>query len=508
MKKKLLAMGLVFAMTVSMFVGCGQKETSETAAPSAAENEADATVEQDAAVQEQVTINVVHRNVGEQPAQAEVIDAMNAYSSEKIGVTINYTEWTGGEYKEKANLALASKEDYDLMFQSSGMTGFVTNAQDGAFMDLTDLIPKYEGLKNVVSEGDWESVKVKGDIYLVPNKKEAFLGYTMVTPKELADTIKEKYGVDFNEIECNSINDIGNFTEYLMACKDEGVAIPIATLTSFDALAGTDGKYEKVAWPYAVDKETRKIVNYLETEEFANYEKLMREWKELGLWPEEVLLDDYNGLDYCTSGDFGITGWSTVPDNKNSYESRYNYEVYMADFTKNYVINTSNTMSGWSIPNYSEKADAALRWLELLQTDQKFADMFVYGVEGKQFNYTADGLVELVPDSGWSNGVWKTTNYWTPSLTTTDAPDKVEQYEQYNSSAIMYDSIGFYPDWTEVEGEKTNIDAVAKEFHKVLMYGFGDDSTLAVTLEQMNKAGNEKIKTELQSQLDSFFASK
>ena len=166
--------------------------------------------------------------------------------------------------------------------------------------------------------------------------------------------------------------------------------------------------------------------------------------------------------DYLKKGDYATEHWTTVPDNENNASMRYNTEVYAIPLTGNYQNSGIATGSDYAIAAKSKKADACLRYLELLNTDTKLADMYVYGQEGVDFKYNADGLVEVSENKGWDNAVWKCCSYLTPTLATTEAKDKKEQYTEANKSATAYRSLGFRADTTAVKAEMAAVDNVAE----------------------------------------------
>ena len=506
MNKKLVAMLLSMTMCASMFVGCGNREEQKV---SSTETETQASETASTVVEEpQETVNiVVYNRANAQNSDKAVVDAMNAYSEEKIGVTITYVPIPSSEYKDKLSMDLAAKTEMDLCWMAN-YTGLQSLGEQGALMDLSELLAANEELYNVMPEKIWASTEYAGNRYIVPNYKESFTSYSVMTPVAMADAVKEKYGIDFNTIECNGIQELANYEEYILACMKEGVDFPIPTLVAFKTWLSGDSKYEVLSDIYVANKETHEVSAYYETPEFAEYVSLMEKWNELGIRLEEAVLSDFKYDPYLKSGSYAICGWTTVPDNQNQASTRYGVDVYIKEVPQKSVINSSATGSGWCIPQYTEKADAVMKWLTLLNTDTEFADLFIYGIEGVNYTREADGRVTTIADSGWTNSTWKVTNYMTPSLLTSDAADKKEQYDQYNNEAVEMVHLGFRPDLTALNAENTTIKAIDKEVAIMFDMGLYGTDKLQTTIEDMNKAGLEKVKAEIQKQLDEFLAAK
>lgn len=257
-----------------------------------------------------------------------------------------------------------------------------------------------------------------------------------------------------------------------------------------------------------VDETTGEIVELLKTDAAKDYFTLMHEWKEKGYWKEENTMADVNKDTYRSAGDYGISIWNTVPDNENSASDRYGVPVYAIQITDNKITSDSALGSGWAISAKSTKADACLKYLQLLNTDTTLADLFVYGIEGTDYTKDADGVVTVSENAGWTNQVWKATNYKVPSLSSTESADKKEQYTEANAAATPQKIMGFRFDSTNVRTEITALDNVMNEYQVLMNCGFYDpEEYLPKYLDAIEQAGMDKILTEIQTQYDAWKSS-
>lgn len=503
-KKKIGSLVLVLALCLSVLGGCGTKKEGQNESTVTAKSEEAKTTSESTQTFETTTISVYYYASNNQAAEKEVIGAMNAYSEDKIGVTIEFHPFDPSEYADKLNMGLASKEDIDLCW----VTGYTDLVSQDALLDLTDLLPEYPALYAVMPEKIWQSIEIKGRRYSVPNYKESFVGYALFTPKDIADKVKEKYGIDFNTIACDSVFEIGNYEEYILACMEEGVSMPLPEGVFLSKFMPSERDYEGLDAPFAVARGSHEITTYYDMPEYEAYIDLMTKWKELGIWKEEQIMSDYVAKDYLVSGSYALTGAPLVPDMANAKKTAYGPEVYVKEITDSYVVSNTAMGSGWAVNKMSQKADACLKWLELLNTDTEFADIFMYGLEGKQYTRNAEGVVEKIADSGWSNGQWRATNYMVPSLLSTEAADKKEQYTIANDAAKASEFMGFRPDYENVESQMAAVSAIVKEYNPMFERGFFGKDKLDEVKEKLKAAGAEEIIKELQSQLDAFFAEK
>ena len=103
MNKKMVAMLLSMTMCASMFVGCANREEQKV---SSTETKTQTSETTSTVVEEpQETVNiVVYNRANAQNSDKAIVDAMNAYSEEKIGVTITYVPIPSSEYKDKLSM--------------------------------------------------------------------------------------------------------------------------------------------------------------------------------------------------------------------------------------------------------------------------------------------------------------------------------------------------------------------------------------------------------------------
>ncbi len=510
--KKLISLALAALLGTSLLFGCGtaaKEEESKTSSVTTTVKEESKTSTGDAEVEKEVE-NIVLYHYGSHNCTAadKVIAALNEYSAEKIGVTITFKPLPEREWQATMERVLATKEEADLLWQGSAPV-FVNLAESNALLEISELLPNYPELVNVMPEMVWDAVTLDSGKYFVPNYKEFGVGMSIAAPKAIVDAVKEKTGIDWNTIEMNSIWDIGNFEEYILAAMDLGVDMPYpvpGAINFFDWVSRSDSAFECISMPYVIDKTENKVYNLLETPEFKEYQALMQKWNDLGIWKEGLLLSDYKVDDYVQSETYAMYGWITVPNNEDLMNSRWGVDCYIRDITDKVVTSNTGYGSGWTIAGYTKKADACMKWLQLVNTDTTFADMWVYGIEGEQYTREADGTVTKIADSGWSNDVWKATNAWVVSLSNQESADKKEQYTAYNEGAVLSDYFGFRGDFSNVSAEQTASTEVYNNMRKMLTFGIVDDDALADVIAQSKAAGSDKVVAELQKQLDDFLA--
>lgn len=109
MKKRLVGMMMAAAMTVSLLAGCssGGRDTDQ--------GDSDDIV----TLKWYMSINPVY------PDTEKVIEALNEYTKEKIGVEIDYTVIANPDYKEKMPTMINSGDYFDICFTADWTTNYL-----------------------------------------------------------------------------------------------------------------------------------------------------------------------------------------------------------------------------------------------------------------------------------------------------------------------------------------------------------------------------------------------
>ena len=156
--KRMAALGVSAALAAGLLAGCG----GAPAGGSAPSGDGDITT-----LTWYMSINPVAADTD------KVIQALNEYTREKIGVEIDYKVMANPDYKEKMPNLINAGEYFDICFTSNWTTDYLQFVGKDAFMDITELLPQYaEETYKFIPEAMWNAVKVNGSIYGVPSYKE------------------------------------------------------------------------------------------------------------------------------------------------------------------------------------------------------------------------------------------------------------------------------------------------------------------------------------------------
>jgi len=468
-----------------------------------------------ASADDKVVINLTRDcfNLGggtDQEQLKKVEDAINAYIADKINVEVHITEYSSGEYAEKANLALANNE-INLLWTASWMGTIGTNdlVPKNAVKDITDLLPG-TALYGSMAEGQWEATKYNGRNYFIPVYKDNVEGYDVMFRKELVD----KYGWDIT-----SVKTLADLEPMLEDAYNEGLKYPFLTqktamfyrwyIGSFDfftADASTNF--------FAVSRETNEVVDTIQTPEYLEFCKLMAEWAEKGYVSE----DEANKVTTDTttqSQDWAVSWWTDIPVNAEA-NSRYGQEVVMQPIAPRYAHSTSALGSCYCITANStdEEAKACIEFMGLLYTDSTLADMYTFGIEGEDFEYTqAEGqeIKHVTQHSEkYNHSMWESANATIVTPLDNEPDNKADLYDAFNGGAETSCAAGFRFDKTPVEAAYTACQSLFDQYGFLLENGgfaaADVEAKIAEYQAALDAAGYQEVLAEFQNQYNTWKA--
>ena len=165
--KKWMALTIASALAAGSLAGCGGKgETNESG--------------------EEITELTWYQVGDSQNDDQTVLEKVNEYTQEKIGVKLNIVKVGWGDYNQKMQVVINTGDAWDLCFTCSWANDYLQNAQKGTFLELDDLIQEQEMYERI-DPRFWEAAKVGGVTYGVPSEKEIGNCPMWVFTKEYVD---------------------------------------------------------------------------------------------------------------------------------------------------------------------------------------------------------------------------------------------------------------------------------------------------------------------------------
>lgn len=256
---KILALGVVAAMTAGMLAGCGSSASTTDGAAAGTE------AASNSAASNGEVPTLVWWTVGGTPADDfdQAVSQISDYAEEKIGVRIDVKIAGWADYDTKMNNIINTGEYFDLMFVNN--TNYTKFVNLNALENITDLVQsETPDLYNFIPADLWEGAKIHGNVYAVPTYKDSSLTQFWM----LDDTYVQKYGIDVD-----SIKDYASLNDALQTIKEgEGKSVYPMQLAQGSTFNGFFNNYDGLAsglQPIGVkyDDASRKVVCTLEQDD-------------------------------------------------------------------------------------------------------------------------------------------------------------------------------------------------------------------------------------------------
>ncbi len=275
------------------------------------------------------------------------------------------------------------------MDMADGSLGYGQDfVREGYFEELSTYLLSDSGvrLKEWYSEAEWKRVETDGKIYTLPNQDGIVGGNFLAFNKEY---VTDEMLQDFHGTP-------GELYEILSAIDIPKGVYPIIGSYSTKSLAALSGTL--LDYGVLFDLKTGEVENPFENKEFYNS---VNEWNEIygkGL----VTTFDYIGGDEqkekaLANNNFVVwigNGFGTL------YEEKQEDVIYVnLPFAMQGALSSTN-----GINKNSTKKDMAWELLTLLYTEGTYANLLVFGEEGKDYQLI-DGFVNVIADK-------ERTSYW------------------------------------------------------------------------------------------------
>ena len=471
-KRRIIAAIAAVSIAAAAFTGCTQKETETV-------NTTD-------------TIKVFTK-LKNRPDCALVSQELSKITSEKIGVNV---EFMFGYDADKITLMLASNEQMDIGFDD--INTFVDRVRQNAYVDITDMLKENTpALYELLPSEYWEYTKVDGKNYAVPTYKEMAEQWTLLVDKEI---------IEEHNIDITKIKELKDVEVILAALKEhpERAGYEILPANTIHMNVALKGKYDTVYEEFVIDRENPdKVVHYMETQDYKDYVKLMRDWYNKGYIAKDITTrTDYES--YHNTGDVGIIYTQYQPYSEIAFKDSYNADLVPIHLSPIVMSNTSMLGSLFGIYSKSKNVDKALEFLELWNTDADVKNMITYGIEGRHYDLIngkakiREGAFDLYKMQNAISG-----NMMISYVLESEPDDKYEQFDAFNKRAVPSAALGFLPDTDKIESKLGACANVISEYNPLLCCGAVDpDKYLDKMLSALKKSGMEDVKKEIQRQYD------
>lgn len=535
MRKRFVAVLLTAAMTSGLLAGCGGTAAEEGAPEGGqAQEEGEAPVDDgeeaggnaDSGEEEDLAeITVSYWSMANAPTEVNLVeDAINEITEPEIGVTVHLNVMDSGTYVPNGAMAngVANGEDFDLVLTAVALSGhYSVMMSNGMLLPITDLLEEYAPeLLATVPESFLEVTSKDGEIYGVPSycNKVKSMGWIC------RNSALEAAGIDINSVKTIEDLDAALFkiketSPDLIPLSGESkscnLTFPGYSFGSGDAVATWDTLGESTAVAAAVyhDDETHTVVSRYESEEFKTDMEYLKKWYDAGLIDKDVATDSATSVAILekdnVASEFCVMQFDVAATRAANAEASY---VELSEA----VIGTSVLQQlVWAVPVSCDEPEAAVKFMNMLYTDERIVNLVDYGVEGVHWEKKADGTIGFpegltAENSGYYMGAGITTllgNGFLAYPWEGADPDTAKKAQEIMDNAKYSPLLGFTLDTAALGDTYTALCPIAnQEYGPALFCGSAPEGYYEEFIQKMKDAGLDTYLEKVNEQLQAWLA--
>lgn len=422
-----------------------------------------------------------------------VLDEMNKYSKEKIGVEADIRYIDTNNWEQKITLIIFSGDKFDIMFTDYNF--YPNHARLDAFADITDMVssetPK---LKEFIPELIWNGAKVNGKLYSVPTYKDSAEVKYWGFDKNMVESLN----IDYKNV--SSLSDLDSVVrklkegypdEYPLYLTKKGLD---SILFGYDIIGGLGAMGVKY------DDKTATVVNTLEQPEVLENLKIVHSWYQDGIINPGAPSTTDKPKHRAIFEAQGFEGADIIWSNRYGYDV-VSSKIYGPIYSTNSIQGSLNAIS-----SNSEYPVEALKYLELVNTDSYMRNLFAYGIENTHYKKTAEGTVEYLNDN-YLPSTYSQGTFFNLMSVAPNAADQWDKVKQQNEIATASPILGFAFDPSNVGKEFMDCRMDYDLYRSDLFTGASEPETqLRLLNESLYNFGLQKLIDEAQSQIDKFLS--
>jgi putative aldouronate transport system substrate-binding protein len=514
--KKALVLILCLAMLMGLAAGCSPSAT--TGGTTGATTTAAATTEKPGPPKKIVAVYIA---AGASKDQQLVNDEMNKYILPLINVEVELMAIDTANYEQQCNLMITSRETMDLLqMMQRPAVSFATMTSQNMLMDITELAPKYaQGIFdeiNRVNPAYINGTKIDGRLYAFTSLFDKASSQWLAFRKDILDKNNLKLNTVKNVTDLEAMLDVIKANEKDIAPWFDPMVVSYATLVNFDDfskpykmdnLGDTSFRYGVLI---GQDDKTA-ITNFFATDYYKSWLQIARRWYQKGLIYKDYPTTTDRTDALVSAGKVAGMYTAGEADYYVNVNIRTNREIEVLNIGSGLVTTGMIQKFGWAVPTHSKEPEAALKFLNLMYTDDYVVNLIDYGIEGKHYVVNADKTLSYPEGVDSKTVAYKTYGTYVfgsqfrAKVFKPGAADLRDKALAINKNAVNSVLMGFTVNGTPFKDELTAVTNVLAQYRKTLDCGSVDpDKVLPEFLAALEAAGMSKIIAEVQRQINIF----
>ena len=489
MKKKILAACLAALMVSSCLTACGSGKSEGKKGSS----------------DETYTVTMAY--VGDKKEDTERIEGkINEIMKKDINMEIDLEPISWGAYAETMKLILSGGEKMDIVPILVDQANSMVNAKQ--VVDLSEYLDKYG--KNITELlGDTtKAANIGGYVYGVTTGREWFCQTSAIMRKDILEEC---------QIDTSSIKTYQDLTDVYEKIKEKH---PEMVMMASNTGSTPDVKYEMfdtLTDGFGVlmnhGQETT-VENYYATEEYKDFVTTMYDWQQKGYLSKDAATSREGVENQVKAG----SAFSYFSPTKPGYDTRAKllcgYDMEIVPLSEPWAGTAQISYLTYGISSSCTDKDNAMQCLDYLYGNKEVLNLLNWGEEGVDYEIKdAENNIIGFPEGKDETNTyhlaegWQLFNQFNMYIWEGDRPDIWEETKAMNERALKSKAFGFTYDSTSVTNELAALSNVKAQYAAALGSGsVNPEEVLPKFLEELEKAGIDKVIQTKQEQLDKWLA--
>lgn len=517
-KKNLLALILVFCLLTALFTACTKKEEPDSTvsdSPSQNSESPNVTADDEEIVEINIWIPIIS---ADESGKDAVVSAINEITEAEIGVRINLTTISFGDWSTQVNLALANREPIDIVHS---LYAWVPALGTNSVMDITDLLNEYgQDIISLMGEEIISGTSIDGRVYGLSayrqlNSNNYFIFRTdILEATGTMDALKNATTwADFEMVLETISAQVADDNLYVIGggsyeTATGSMTMEFGTSGNFTDAINTDMLGDPT---YSVHTDQQgNVENRWAREELIAGFKYMADWLAKGyVYPDSYISSDAVETLVRQNSTVGMIQQTEYGAEMQKYQN-CNYEMTMVKIGYQYISAAKTQGLGFFIPTSSAEPEAAMKFMNLLYTSSELMNLINWGIEGEHYVVT-DGIADFPEGKDISNVGWHYMDYMLGNqfLTLPWAGGIGGANFREDALADMLESpvsvyIGLVPDISSLSTQVAAITAIVDEYHTQFANGRYNDKMYAEFLQRLDSVNIDEYLGFFQTAVDDY----
>lgn len=244
------------------------------------------------------------------------------------------------------------------------------------------------------------------------------------------------------------------------------------------------------------------VQNFFESDEYQSQIELVRGWYEDGLVYKDAATTVETGDTLMKNGVAFATFLSAEYGVEATKGATIGREIVCVELCEIPVQTYYVNQWAWCVPATAENPEAAVAFMNLMYTNAEIENLFVYGIEGRDYELTEEGEARILENAEYQSSDFLFGNQFLAYPAEGNGGDFRTLAEEDLKNATQSPYLGFVVDTDPIANELTAISNVLNKYEKGLESGTVDPSVIDTMTEELDAAGAPEIIEYYQNCLD------